>query len=90
MATPTKKTKKTVKSKGHVHAYSVKDMERVLESTTPACRHCKQFPIGAADLVHIFLLLIFTLSAVLMTSVYALNVEHQKVVELQTELRATL
>ncbi|MFA6130907.1 MAG: hypothetical protein WC730_01440 [Patescibacteria group bacterium] len=75
--------------KEDIHHYSVKDMERVMESTVP-CQHCAHFPIGATDLLHLLLVLIFTLSAVLMTSVYALNLEQAKVIDLQAEIQESL
>lgn len=50
------------------------------------CHSCNLLPVGSIDLTALMLVLVFSLSAVLFTTVYALNVSHAKVNQLQGQL----
>lgn len=52
------------------------------------CRSCHLLPVGAADLMALMLVLVFSLTAVLFTTVYALNLQQAKVAQLETMLSA--
>lgn len=51
------------------------------------CRSCHALPVGSIELVSLLLVLVFSLTAVLFTSVYALQTQQAKVAELQAQLR---
>jgi hypothetical protein len=54
---------------------------------TPAvCRSCHALPIGSVELVSLLLVLIFALTAVLFTSVYALQVQQNHISELEAQI----
>ncbi len=70
-------------------SYSVDEMKRALhEMIKPSdhCNQCSHFPVGASELVSLLLVLIFALSAVLMTSVYALNQQSIQIDILQEQV----
>ena len=50
------------------------------------CRSCHALPTGSVELVSLLLVLVFSLSAVLFTSVYALQKQQAKVAALETQL----
>lgn len=50
------------------------------------CRSCHALPTGSVELVSLLLVLVFSLSAVLFTSVYALRVQQAKTQALETQL----
>ncbi|MFA5946981.1 MAG: hypothetical protein WC813_03070 [Patescibacteria group bacterium] len=50
------------------------------------CRSCHLLPVGSMDLTALMLVLVFSLSAVLFTTVYALNLSHAEVAQLKTQL----
>lgn len=47
------------------------------------CHSCNALPVGSIELTALMLVLVFSLSAVLFTSVYALQNEQQRVAELE-------
>lgn len=47
------------------------------------CHACNTLPVGSVELTALMLVLVFSLTAVLFTSVYALRNEQMKVAELQ-------
>lgn len=47
------------------------------------CHACNALPVGSVELTALMLVLVFSLSAVLFTSVYALQNEQHKVAELE-------
>lgn len=47
------------------------------------CHACNALPVGSVELTALMLVLVFSLSAVLFTSVYALRNEQAKVAQLQ-------
>ena len=68
---------------------SIPTMNRTQEKTyrTPSvCRSCHALPIGSVELVSLLLVLIFALTAVLFTSVYALQVQQNQITELEAQL----
>lgn len=55
------------------------------------CKSCHSLPAGSTDLLSLMLVLVFSLTAVLFTSIYALNVQKAKVAALeQAVVRLTL
>jgi hypothetical protein len=50
------------------------------------CRSCHLLPVGSMDLTALMLVLVFSLSAVLFTTVYALNLQQAKVAQLETQI----
>ena len=50
------------------------------------CSSCNLLPVGSHDLTALLLVLVFSVSAVLFTTVYALNLQQAKVAQLQTML----
>lgn len=50
------------------------------------CTSCNTLPTGSMELLGLMLVLVFSLTAVLLTSVYALNLETAKVAQLETAL----
>jgi len=51
------------------------------------CRSCNALPVGSVELVSLLLVLSFSLTAVLLTSVYALNVQADHIAVLQSQVR---
>jgi hypothetical protein len=51
------------------------------------CQSCNALPAGSMELVALLLVLVFSLSAVLFTSVYALRGANAKVQSLSTQVR---
>lgn len=51
------------------------------------CHGCHALPAGSIELVALLLVLVFSLSAVLFTSVYALQMEKAEVQQLQAQLQ---
>lgn len=52
-------------------------------SQSSVCHACNALPVGSIELTALMLVLVFSLSAVLFTSVYALQNEQAKVAELE-------
>lgn len=85
---PVAKKRASVKKKA-----PLKKMSIVHEVTAPVhqvssniCRSCNALPVGAVELVSLLLVLTVSLSAVLLTSVYALEHQAQEIELLQTQL----
>lgn len=51
------------------------------------CRSCHALPVGSIELVSLLLVLVFSLTAVLFTSVYALQTQQAKVAALESQLQ---
>lgn len=56
------------------------------EEERPVCHACNSLPVGSVELVSLLLVLVFSLSAVLLTSGYALDQQNQRVAEAQAQL----
>lgn len=50
------------------------------------CQSCNMLPVGSMELMALLLVLVFSLSAVLFTSVYALRIQQAKVQALTSQL----
>lgn len=53
----------------------------------PTCGSCEHLPMGSIELVSILLILVFSLSAVLVTSVWALNSQASEIQHLQSQTK---
>lgn len=51
------------------------------------CQSCHALPVGSVELVSLLLVLVFSLTAVLFTSVYALETQQAKVTQLEAQLQ---
>jgi len=71
------------KSKVVMHA---NDVHEPLPQIHHVCRSCNALPIGSIELVSLLLVLVFALSAVLITSVYALDQRSAEISYLQTQI----
>ncbi len=54
------------------------------------CDACNSLPVGSIELTALMLVLVFSLSAVLFTSVFALQTKDAKIKQLQSEVSANL
>lgn len=82
MSTPIPVTKKPrAKSKAKVMSTA-----STMPHSGSVCRSCHLLPVGSMDLTALMLVLVFSLSAVLFTTVYALNLSHAKVAQLETQV----
>lgn len=52
----------------------------------PVCHSCNSLPVGSVELVSLLLVLVFSLSAVLITSGYALDQQNQHVAQVEAQL----
>ncbi len=77
-ATKPKKAKKVVKHANDVH--------EPLPAIPHVCRGCHALPTGSVELVSLLLVLVFALSAVLVTSVYALNQQTTQLSHLESQV----
>ena len=50
------------------------------------CHNCHALPIGSVELVSLLLVLVFSLTAVLLTSAYALDSQQQEITSLKAQL----
>ncbi len=57
-----------------------------MQSVPSVCRSCHALPAGSMELMALMLVLVFSLTAVLFTSIYALEVQGAKVEALETQL----
>lgn len=73
------KTKEAVRN----HA---NDVDEPVEMGGGVCTDCHTLPAGSVELVSLLLVLVFSLSAVLVTSVYALNQQSHELSQLQAEV----
>ena len=54
---------------------------------TSTCENCDHLPVGSIELVSMLLILVFSLSAVLVTSVWALNNQASEISSLQAQVQ---
>ncbi len=66
-----------------------KRMTPVIIQSHHTCKSCSMLPVGSVELTSLLLVLVFSLVSVLLTSVFALNSEHQKVAALEAQVAAT-
>ncbi|MBT3230180.1 hypothetical protein HN358_00135 [Candidatus Uhrbacteria bacterium] len=85
--------KKVVKKKGVAKPKKQKkvvmhanDVHEPLPAIPHVCRGCHALPAGSVELVSLLLVLVFALSAVLITSVYALNQQGAQMDNLETQI----
>jgi len=84
---PKASVKKSVSS-ARKHASDIHVVPVTMPKTSGnVCQSCHALPIGSIELVSLLLVLVFSLTAVLFTSVYALQAQQAKVAELQAQLR---
>ena len=50
------------------------------------CTSCNTLPLGSVELVSLLLVLVFSLTAVLLTSVYALDAQNHYISQLESQL----
>lgn len=82
MSTPiTKKTKAVSAKKTKVVSVAAS-----MPQSGGVCRSCNALPMGSMDLTALMLVLVFSLTAVLLTTVYALNIQQAKVADLEAQL----
>ena len=55
-------------------------------STAGVCHNCHVLPMGSVELISLLLVLIFSLTAVLLTSVYAIDSQNQEITALEAQL----
>lgn len=82
-ATKTKASKSATKKK--TTAKSVNSVKAETPVMMNVCRSCHALPAGSVELVSLLLVLVFSLSAVLVTSVYALNRQSAELATLQAQ-----
>ncbi len=75
-------SKKTSRTRARKPAMSV----RPIQSVPSVCRSCHALPAGSMELMALMLVLVFSLTAVLFTSIYTLQVQDAKVEALETQL----
>lgn len=82
--TTTKKaTRSPRKSASDIHVVPV----TMPHTSGNVCRSCHALPVGSIELVSLLLVLVFSLTAVLFTSVYALQTQQAKVAALESQLQ---
>ncbi|MEK9131207.1 MAG: hypothetical protein AAB429_03795 [Patescibacteria group bacterium] len=64
-----------------------KKMTPVVIKSSGICRSCSSLPIGSVELVSLLLVLVFSLAAVLLTSVLALNSQSQEIADLEAQVQ---
>jgi len=57
-----------------------------MQSVPSVCRSCHALPAGSMELMALMLVLVFSLTAVLFTSIYALEVQGSKVEALEAQV----
>lgn len=57
-----------------------------IKSVPSVCRSCHALPAGSIELMALMLVLVFSLTAVLFTSIYALEIQGAKVKALEAEV----
>ncbi len=64
-------------------------MQKVMEPVVmpQVCRTCNALPMGAAELVTLLLVVTFSLSAILLTSIFALDKQAEKIDKLETQVQ---
>ncbi len=61
-------------------------MTPVIIQSKHICKSCSMLPVGSVELTSLLLVLVFSLVSVLLTSVLALNSEHQRVAALEAQV----
>lgn len=84
MTTPIKKTSARSKAK----KTKVVSVASSMPPSANVCRSCHALPVGSMDLTALMLVLVFSLTAVLFTTVYALNLQKSKVAQLESQVAA--
>ena len=74
--------KKTSSTRARKPAVAVAPMQ----SVPSVCRSCHALPAGSMELMALMLVLVFSLTAVLFTSIYALEVQDAKVQALEAQV----
>ncbi|MBU1126523.1 MAG: hypothetical protein ABH826_02135 [Patescibacteria group bacterium] len=98
MPTKKKATKKPTVVKTKVKKKVVKksepkkkptSMEKVMEPVVmpSICRSCNALPMGSTELVTLLLVVTFSLSAILLTSVYAMEKQSSRIDRLESEVQ---
>jgi len=82
---PTTKKTATKKSVAKKSKKSVQPIKEETPVVMNVCRSCHALPDGSVELVSLLLVLVFALSAVLVTSVYALNRQSAELAVLQAQ-----
>ena len=77
------KPKKKAAKKVVMHA---NDIHEPLPKIPHVCRSCHALPAGSVELVSLLLVLVFALSAVLITSVYALNQQGSQLDDIEAQI----
>ena len=77
--------KKVTKSKKKI-AMHANDVHEPLPAIPHVCRGCHALPAGSVELVSLLLVLVFALSAVLITSVYAFNQQGAQMDNLEAQI----
>lgn len=54
------------------------------------CRACNAMPIGSTEMFGVMVIVIVSLSAVLLTSVYALEMQQQKINTLENQIQVSI
>ena len=86
-------TKNQAKAEG-ARANSAARAQRTGKKMTPViiqahhCKSCAMLPVGSVELTSLLLVLVFSLVSVLLTSVLALNSEHQKLAVYEAQASA--
>ncbi len=83
-------TKKSTPTPRRARSFS--QSSHVVPVVSPArhhnlCQSCNALPAGSMELMALLLVLVFSLSAVLFTSVYALRIQQAKVQTLTSQLK---
>ena len=84
-ASKTRKAPRRVVTKKSMGVTAMNDV-RPVEWKPSVCRACNSLPVGSIELTSLMLVLIFSLTAVLFTSVYALRLEQNKVAALEAQV----
>lgn len=59
-----------------------------IKQAPSVCRSCHALPLGSIELVSLLLVLVFSLSAVLFTSVFALEMQNEQINALEAQLNS--
>ena len=83
-ATATKRSTKSSKKKTAKKA--VNKIEAEVKQMSSVCRTCHTLPVGSVELVSLLLVLVFSLTAVLVTSVHAYSIQSAEMAQLEMQL----
>jgi hypothetical protein len=88
--TTSKATKKAAPKKRTTKSRAVKkrvnDVKTEVKQFSSVCRTCHALPAGSVELVSLLLVLVFSLTAVLITSVHALSLQSVEISHLEAQL----